>query len=89
MMIVCAGSLLRYVGYRRRLHYPGAGTVREALTALTEQHPVLTPLLLTPEGELRPSHRLILGDSLLGPAELDTPVGPEDRLEILTSISGG
>jgi hypothetical protein len=88
MVIVCAGSLLRYVQYQRRLQYPAA-TVREALAALTDQHPVLAPLLLTPEGDLRPSHRLILHDRLLGPAELDTPVGPDDRLEILTSISGG
>jgi hypothetical protein len=88
MVIVCAGSLLRYVGYQRRLHYPAA-TVREALAALTDQHPVLAPLLLTPDGDLRPAHRLILRDSLLGPAELDAPVGPEDHLEILTSISGG
>jgi hypothetical protein len=88
MVIVCAGSLLRYVHYQRRLQYP-AGTVREALAALTRQHPVLAPLLLTPEGDLRPSHRLILRDTLLGTAELDTPLGPDDRLEILTSISGG
>ncbi|BAJ31576.1 MULTISPECIES: MoaD/ThiS family protein [Kitasatospora] len=88
MIIVCAGSLLRFADYRREIPVD-APTVRAALAHLAREHPALGAVLLDDRGALRRHHRLLRGGDLLTDDGLDLPVADRDRVEILTSISGG
>ena len=67
-----------------------AGTVEEALRALTERHPDLARHLYDDSGKLRSFVNVFLGDEdvrhLDGPA---TVVSPGDTLLIIPSIAGG
>lgn len=62
------------------------GTVGDALTALDIRWPGLMDRLCEPGPRLRPHIRVFVGRS---PAELATPVGAHDRIDVLTAITGG
>jgi molybdopterin converting factor small subunit len=66
-----------------------AATVESALRALTDQHPSLTPLVWARDGALNPVMVLFLNDRQLGAAEIVTPVGPSDEIDIVPAIEGG
>jgi molybdopterin synthase sulfur carrier subunit len=61
-------------------------TVGDALTALDARWPGLIDRLCEPGPRLRPHIRVFVDR---GPAELTTPVGVDDRIDILTAITGG
>ena len=68
----------------------GADTVSGCIDAVEAKYPGLKELVVDRGG--RPHHfvRLFVnGHPLLGDAVLDHPVGPGDRLEILSAIAGG
>ena len=68
----------------------GAGTVSACIDAAEAQYPGLKALVVDPGG--RPHHFVrffINGDPLLGEGVLEHPVGPDDRLQILSAIAGG
>jgi hypothetical protein len=66
-----------------------ASTVESALRALTDRHPDLTPLVWAKDGALNPVMVLFLNDHQLGAAEIASPVGPGDEIDIVPAIEGG
>jgi molybdopterin converting factor small subunit len=66
-----------------------AATVESALRALTDQHPVLIPLVWAKDGALNPVMVLFLNDRQLGATEIRTPVGPGDEIDIVSALEGG
>jgi len=61
-------------------------TVGESLMALDNRWPGLMDRLCEPGPRLRP-HIKVFVDR--GPAELATPVSADDRIDVLTAITGG
>jgi molybdopterin converting factor small subunit len=66
-----------------------AATVVSALRALTDRHPSLTPLVWAKDGALNPVMVVFLNDHQLGAAEIETPVGPGDEIDIVPALEGG
>ena len=68
-----------------------AGTVSEALSGLTENHPELRKHLFTVDGKLRAFVNLYLNDEDVRylPAREATEVTSDDTLSIIPSIAGG
>ena len=66
-----------------------AATVEAGLHALTDQHPVLTPLVWAKDGALNPVMVVFLNDRQLGAAEIGNPVGPGDQIDIVSALEGG
>ena len=67
-----------------------AGTVAEALSALTAQHPDLRKHLYNSEGKLRAFVNLYLNDEDIRYMQNEqTPVQDGDALSIVPSIAGG
>ena len=66
-----------------------AATVESALHALTDRHPVLTPLVWAKDGALNPVMVLFLNNRQLAAAEIGTPVGPGDEVDIVSALEGG
>jgi len=65
-----------------------AATVESALHALTDRHPSLMPLVWK-DGALNPVMVLFLNDRQLAAAEIGTPVGPGDEVDIVSAVEGG
>jgi sulfur-carrier protein len=61
-------------------------TVGESLMALDERWPGLMDRLCEPGPRLRPHIKVFVDRD---PAELATPVGADDRIDVLTAITGG
>jgi sulfur-carrier protein len=74
-----------FAGLRPVVRADGA-TVSDTLTALDARWPGLMDRLCEPGPRLRPHIRVFVGR---GPAELATPVGVDDRIDVLTAITGG
>jgi molybdopterin converting factor small subunit len=66
-----------------------AATVESALRGLTDRHPTLTPLVWAKDGALNPVMVVFLNDRQLGAAELGTPVGAGDQVDIVSALEGG
>lgn len=68
-----------------------AGRVREALEALTAQHPELRQHLFTAEGKTRSFVNIYLNDEDVRylPEKDETAVADGDELTIIPSIAGG
>ena len=64
-------------------------TVESSLRALTDLHPNLTPLVWAKDGALNPVMVLFLNDRQLVAAEVGTPVGPGDEIDIVPALEGG
>lgn len=64
----------------------GGATVGEALAALDARWPGLLDRLCEPGPRPRRHIRLFAGGE---PAELATPIGPRERVDIVTAITGG
>jgi sulfur-carrier protein len=61
-------------------------TVGESLMALDERWPGLMDRLCEPGPRLRPHIKVFVDRD---PAELATPVSADDRIDVLTAITGG
>lgn len=66
-----------------------AATVEAALRALTDRHPNLTPLVWAKNGALNPVMVVFLNDHQIDAAEVGTPVGPGDEIDIVPALEGG
>jgi molybdopterin converting factor small subunit len=66
-----------------------AATIESALRALTDQHPTLMPLVWAKDGALNPVIVVFLNVRQLGAAEIGTPVGPGDEIDIVPALEGG
>ena len=64
-------------------------TVELSLRALTDRHPDLTPLVWAKDGALNSVMVLFLNDRQLRVAEIGTPVGPSDQIDIVPALEGG
>lgn len=66
-----------------------AANVHSALRNLTDRYPVLGRILWLADGQFNPAMAVFLQDRQLQADELETPVGPGDRIDIIPAISGG
>ena len=64
-------------------------TVESSLRALTDRHPDLTSLVWAKDGELNSVMVVFLNNRQLGAAEIGTPVGPGDEIDIVSALEGG
>jgi hypothetical protein len=64
-------------------------TVESSLRALTDRHPALTTLVWAKDGALNSVMVVFLNDRQLGAAEIGTPVGPSDQIDIVPALEGG
>jgi sulfur-carrier protein len=87
MTFLFSGSLLRYVGYRRRIDYESA-TLAAALSVLFTDYPDLEGLLTNPDGTLRRTLRLAINNEVIRD-DVSRPLSPGDSVEIMTAIAGG
>lgn len=88
MIVKVRGILLRFTNYENEIEVAG-GTVREGLTALTDRFPNLSEVLMDREGSIRATHLIALNGEQLSLAELDREATEDDRVDIVTAISGG
>jgi len=88
MIFKVRGVLLRFTDYENEIEV-AAVTVRDGLTGLTERYPHLGEVLLDRTGEVRPTHLIALNGERLTTGELDRETTEDDRVDIVTAISGG
>jgi sulfur-carrier protein len=67
-------------------HALDGATVGELLGALEQAHPALAGWILDESGSIRRHINVFVNGETGGG---DTPVGPEDRVDVLPAISGG
>ena len=79
------GPLKRLSGDRLE-HTVEGDTVGELLRALEGAHPAASGWILDERGILRRHINVFVNGELVGQ---ETPVGPDDRIEVLPAISGG
>lgn len=79
------GPLKRLAGGTAGHDVPGA-TVRETLRALEAEHGELAGWVLDERGHVRRHINVFVNGDY---GREDTPVGPDDRIEVLPAISGG
>lgn len=88
MIVKVRGILLRFTNYENDIDV-GADTVRDGLIELTARYPKLREALLDREGSVRAAHFIALNGEQLTVDELDHEVREDDRVDIITAISGG
>jgi molybdopterin synthase sulfur carrier subunit len=79
------GPLKRLAGERTDHTVEGA-TVGELLRALEQAHPAAGGWILDERGQIRRHINVFVNGELGGQ---DTPVGADDRIDVLPAISGG
>ena len=67
-------------------HAVGGGTVGNLLRRLEQAHPALSGWVLDERGRIRPHINVFVNGEY---GREDTPVGAEDRIDVLPAISGG
>lgn len=87
MRFVFSGTLLRYVGYRRHIDYD-APDVRSALQALYAEFPEAAGVMQADDGGLRRSLRLAINQEV-APHDPTRPLSRDDRVEVMSAVSGG
>ena len=81
--------LRSYVNGMAQVPVSGA-TVGEAVESLLVGFPALRPHLTDRQGKLRPFVNLFLAEQNIKDLQgLDTPLGPEDILNLVPSFAGG
>jgi molybdopterin synthase sulfur carrier subunit len=79
------GQLKRLAGDRSD-HPVEGSTVRELLSALERQHPAVGGWILDERGLIRRHINVFVNGEIGGE---ETPVGADDRVDVLPAISGG
>jgi sulfur-carrier protein len=82
------GILLRFTNYENEIEVACA-TVRDGLVQLTNRYTNLREVLMDREGAVRGMHLIALNGEQLAVGELDREVSPDDRVDIITAVSGG
>jgi molybdopterin converting factor small subunit len=88
MIVKVRGILLRFTNYENEIEV-GGSTVRDGLAALTDRYPTLREVLLDREGTVRATHFIALNGEQLFDEELDREATEDDRVDIVTAVSGG
>jgi sulfur-carrier protein len=79
------GPLKRLAGDRSEHALPGA-TVGELLRELEREQPAVSGWILDERGRIRRHINVFVNGDY---GREDTPVGPDDRIDVLPAISGG
>jgi sulfur-carrier protein len=79
------GPLKRLAGDRSEHALPGA-TVGELLRELEREQPAVSGWILDERGRIRRHINVFVNGDY---GSEDTPVGPDDRIDVLPAISGG
>lgn len=66
-----------------------ADTVRAALESVERAHPGFFDLIVDGSGRQHRFVKLFINEEQLAADALDTPLGSDDRLEVLAAIAGG
>ena len=86
MAVVMLREPLRGMAGGRSEHPVDGATVAESLRALERAHPAVRGWILDERGHVRRHINVwVNGES----GEEHTPVGPDDRVDVLPAISGG
>jgi molybdopterin synthase sulfur carrier subunit len=88
MIVKVRGILLQYVDYQSEVEVD-APTVREGLDELVERYPGLRDVLTDRDGSIRRTHLVALNGETVRGDQMDQETGEEDRLDIVTAVSGG
>jgi molybdopterin converting factor small subunit len=88
MTVKIRGILLRFTNYESTIDLR-VPTVRAGLEELTKRYPEMRDVLLDRSGAVRPTHLIALNGEVLPPDDLDRPSGDDDRVDIVTAVSGG
>ena len=86
MAVVKLRGPLKQLAGGRSEHALAGATVGELLRALERDRPALSGWILDERGTLR-RHINVFVNGEYG--KQDTPVGPDDRIDVLPAISGG
>jgi hypothetical protein len=89
MLIRLSGPLLRFMKYQKEHDINEAKTVQGALHLLIDMYPTLKSVLYDTNGTVRATHRFFLNGAPLASSGMDSHVGSDDCLEIITPIAGG
>ena len=79
------GPLKRLAGDRAELAIDG-GSVGELLLALEREHPATSGWILDERGALRRHINVFVNGEMCAQ---ETPVAPDDRIDVLPALSGG
>jgi molybdopterin synthase sulfur carrier subunit len=88
VIVKVRGILLRFTDYETDIQV-GCETVRDGLVKLIDRYPKLRDALMDREGSVRGAHFIALNGEQLTVGELDREVNDDDRVDIITAISGG
>ncbi len=88
MIVKVRGILLRFTDYQNEIEVEGK-TVRDGLDRLTERFPRLREVLMDREDAVRATHFIALNGEQLSEDELDRETAEDDRVDIVTAVSGG
>jgi molybdopterin synthase sulfur carrier subunit len=86
MAVVKLNGPLKQLAGGRPDHAIEGGTVRDLLRTLEREQPAVSGWILDERGLIR-RHINVFVNGEYGKA--DTPVGPDDRVDVLQAISGG
>lgn len=89
--LVLPAPLRELTAGEARVRLPGRpATVRDALSALREEHPAVYARLVTERGELRRHVNVFVGkEHVRHTGGLDTPLEDGAELQVLPAVSGG
>lgn len=91
MNLELSGSLLRYVGFERKLSFD-AKNVGGAFEALFMRYPAVRDIVLAKDGRVSLAHQIFVNGARLDREKgdvLTTPLKDTDTVSILTLITGG
>jgi molybdopterin converting factor small subunit len=88
VIVKVRGVLLRFTDYDNDIPV-ACGTVRDGLDRLAERYPKLRDVLMDRDGAVRATHFIALNGEQLRRSELDREVRSDDRVDIITAVSGG
>ena len=86
MALVTLRGPLRKLAGGRSDHPVGGGTVGEALRELERSQPPVSGWILDERGQIRRHINVFVNGDY---GKEDTPVGDDDRIDVLPAISGG
>ena len=86
MPVVTLRAPLKNVAGGRAEHEVDGGTVAESLRGLEQAQPAVVGWILDERGRVRRHINVFVNGEQ---AQADTPVGPDDRIDVLPAISGG
>lgn len=88
MLVTFSGTLLRFVNFQKQVSID-ANTVSEALAGIASKFPQAKSVIYDGDLNIRRVHQIFVNGKHVGPDEIDTPLAPSDRMDLLTAIAGG